>query len=207
MYRLFCNNKMLFSINFSEKLVNDSIDMEAMSKQLLENTIDRIRKWLDEGTENICLDDVNNDVLAASIKSIFRFAPAAGGVVLTKGGVVAIERNGIPDLPKGHIEKGERPDKAALREVREETAVSGLEIIRQLPSSNHCYMLDGQWVLKNTSWFLMKTDDEFKPTPQQEEGISRVYLLNRDNVEDFFDRTFVSLKDALKEEVLESLGL
>lgn len=206
MYRLFCNNKTLECINFFEQCIDVETDESLYSSQVFENTLDKIKKWLEEGDENLVIDDVENNILSAVIKKIFRFAPAAGGVVVVDNSVVAIERNGIPDLPKGHIERGESPDAAALREVREETAISNLTIIRQLPSTHHCYMLNGQWTLKQTSWFLMKTNNDFKPKPQTEEGITKVFLLNKDNVNDFLEKTFVSLKITLGEEILKIIN-
>ncbi len=205
MYRLFCNNKTLVCRNFFEQSLDADINDSVYSTQVFENTFDMVKKWLDEGDENLEINDVENDILAAVIKKIFRFAPAAGGLVLINNGIAAIERNGIPDLPKGHIEKNESPDEAALREVREETALSNLSIIKQLPSTFHCYLLNNQWTLKKTSWFLMKSEDEFRPKPQEEEGISKVYLLNKDNVNEFLQKTYSSIRLSLENEILSIL--
>ena len=203
MYRLFCNNKTLICRNFFEQYLDVNVNDDVYSTQAFDNTFDRVKKWLDESDENIEINDVDNDILAAVIKKLFRFAPAAGGLVLINNAIAAIERNGIPDLPKGHIEKNESPDEAALREVREETALSNLSIIKQLPSTFHCYLLNNQWTLKKTSWFLMKSDDEFKPKPQEEEGISKVYLLNKDNVNEFLQKTYSSIRLSLENEILD----
>ncbi len=203
MYRLFCNNKTLVCRNFFEQYLDVNVNDDVYSTQAFDNTFDRVKKWLEESDENIEINDVDNDILAAVIKKIFRFAPAAGGLVLINNAIAAIERNGIPDLPKGHIEKNESPDEAALREVREETALSNLSIIKQLPSTFHCYLLNNQWTLKKTSWFLMKSDDEFKPKPQEEEGISKVYLLNKDNVNEFLQKTYSSIRLSLENEILD----
>ena len=205
MYRLFCNNKTLVCRNFFEQSLDADINDSVYSTQVFENTFNRLKKWLDESDENLEINDVDNDILAAVIKKIFRFAPAAGGLVLINNGIAAIERNGIPDLPKGHIEKNESPDEAALREVREETALSNLSIIKQLPSTFHCYLLNSQWTLKKTSWFLMKSEDEFRPKPQEEEGISKVYLLNKDNVNEFLQKTYSSIRLSLENEILSIL--
>ncbi len=205
MYRLFCNNKTLVCRNFFEQSLDADINDSVYSTQVFENTFDRVKKWLDESDENLEINDADNDVLAAVIKKIFRFAPAAGGLVLINNAIAAIERNGIPDLPKGHIEKNESPDEAALREVREETALSNLSIIKQLPSTFHCYLLNNQWTLKKTSWFLMKSDDEFQPKPQEEEGISKVYLLNKNNVNEFLQKTYSSIRLSLENEILSIL--
>ena len=203
MYRLFCNNKTLICRNFFEQYLDVNLNDDVYSTQAFDNTFDRVKKWLEESDENIEINDVDNDILAAVIKKIFRFAPAAGGLVFINNAIAAIERNGIPDLPKGHIEKNESPDEAALREVREETALSNLSIIKQLPSTFHCYLLNNQWTLKKTSWFLMKSDDEFKPKPQEEEGISKVYLLNKDNVNEFLQKTYSSIRLSLENEILD----
>ena len=203
MYRLFCNNKMLVCINFFEHFLDADIDKSKLPSQLFENTLDKIKNWLENSEENLYIDDIDNDILAAVFKEIFHFAPAAGGVVLINNSIAAIERNGKVDLPKGHIEKNEQTDIAAMREVNEETAISNLSIIKQLPSSHHCYLLNNQWTLKKTSWFLMKSDDEFNPKPQEEEGISKVFLLNKDNVNYFLENTYPSIRLALEKDILD----
>lgn len=196
---------MLVCRNFSESTLEEPVNNDVIGTQMFENTRDIIERWLVENDKNLFIDDVDDDVLAAAIKSIFRQAPAAGGVVTFNGSILAIERNGRPDLPKGHIEKGESPDVAAIREVNEETSIKNLKIIKRLPSTYHCYLLDGQWTMKKTSWFLMSTDDEFKPKPQTEEGISNVYLVNKDNVNEFLEKTFISLRVTLEEEMLQCI--
>lgn len=191
MYRLFCNNRMLSANNFCEKLL--SVDNKCVKN--CDDLVAKIKNWLeDETMENLDLGDVNGENLAFAIKNMFRQAPAAGGVVIIDNQFVAIERNGIPDLPKGHIEKGESLEVAALREVEEETGITNLEIIKELPATWHCYLLDNQWTIKKTSWYLMKTDSGMKNIPQTEEGISKVYLVDKQGVNDFVKNTFASLK-------------
>ncbi len=191
MYRLFCNNRMLSANNFCENLL--SVDNKCVKN--CDDLVAKIKNWLeDETMENLDLGDVDGENLAFAIKNMFRQAPAAGGVVIIDNQFVAIERNGIPDLPKGHIEKGEGPEVAALREVEEETGITNLEIIKELPATWHCYLLDNQWTIKKTSWYLMKTDSGMKNIPQTEEGISKVYLVDKQGVNDFAKNTFASLK-------------
>ena len=191
MYRLFCNNRMLSANNFCENLL--SVDNKCVKN--CDDLVSKITSWLDdESLENLDLGDVDDENLAFAIKKIFRQAPAAGGVVIIDNQFVAIERNGIPDLPKGHIEKGETPEAAALREVEEETGITNLEIIKELPSTWHCYILDNQWTIKKTSWFLMQTKSGMKSIPQTEEGITKVYLVDKQGLADFEKKTFASLK-------------
>jgi len=191
MYRFFCNNRVLLTNNFSENLL--SHDNKCVRN--VDYLIEKIKNWLENTTlESLDLGDANGDDLALAVKSVFRQAPAAGGVVLIDNQFVAIERNGIPDLPKGHIEKGEYPEKAAVREVEEETGITNLEIVKELTSTWHCYIVDNKWVMKKTSWFLMKTNSGMKNIPQTEEGISRVYLVDKEHVAEFEKNTFASLR-------------
>ena len=199
MYRLFCNNRTLTANNFCEKML--AVDNKCVKN--CDDLVSKIRRWLDdEASDNLDLGDIDGANLACAIKIVFRQAPAAGGVVAVDNQFVAIERNGIPDLPKGHIERGESPEVAALREVEEETGIIDLEIIKELPSTWHCYLLDNQWTIKKTSWFLMQTKSGMKSIPQTEEGITKVYLVDKQGVADFGNRTFASLKTLVPEIVL-----
>ena len=200
MYRLFCNNRKLTANNFCEDLL--SLDNKCVKN--CDDLVAKIRLWLeDETVGNLDLGDVDGEDLAFAIKNIFRQAPAAGGVVIIDNKFVAIERNGIPDLPKGHIEKGESPEVAALREVEEETGITDLEIIKELPATRHCYLLNNQWTIKKTSWYLMKTASGMKNIPQTEEGISKVYLVDKKGVNEFEKNTFESLKTLVPKIIIE----
>ena len=200
MYRLFCNNRKLTANNFYEDLL--SLDNKCVKN--CDDLVAKIRLWLeDETVGNLDLGDVDGEDLAFAIKNIFRQAPAAGGVVIIDNKFVAIERNGIPDLPKGHIEKGESPEVAALREVEEETGITDLEIIKELPATRHCYLLNNQWTIKKTSWYLMKTASGMKNIPQTEEGISKVYLVDKKGVNEFEKNTFESLKTLVPKIIIE----
>ena len=200
MYRLFCNNRKLTANNFCEDLL--SLDNKCVKN--CDDLVAKIRLWLeDETVGNLDLGDVDGEDLAIAIKNIFRQAPAAGGVVIIDNKFVAIERNGIPDLPKGHIEKGESPEVAALREVEEETGITDLEITQELPATWHCYLLDNQWTIKKTNWYLMKTASGMKNIPQTEEGISKVYLVDKKGVNEFEKNTFESLKTLVPKIIIE----
>ncbi|WP_287370956.1 NUDIX hydrolase [Oceanithermus sp.] len=90
-----------------------------------------------------------------------RFEHSAGGVLLDEACRVLLIRTtnlkGEPvwTLPKGLIEPGERPEDAALREVREETGYAA-EIVRPLEPSTYWFVREGQKVKKRVDWFLMR---------------------------------------------------
>src|SRR3989344_9072207 len=54
----------------------------------------------------------------------------AGGVVLNDEGLVLVvnSRGNSWSLPKGHLEKGESPLEAAVREIKEESGVTELDL-------------------------------------------------------------------------------
>ena len=136
MYKIFYEQRALVFPNIEEK----DLDLDATSTQLESYEVEKIhnflRQWLVVNlTEDVTIDGISPDVLSAALCRTFVLAPAAGGVVLSDGCFAAIQRHGIPDLPKGHVEEGEEVSTAALREVEEETGLTGLSIVRQLPSS------------------------------------------------------------------------
>lgn len=165
------------------------------------------RQWLVANiTEDVTIDGISPEVLSAALNRTFRLTPAAGGVVLADGQFAAIRRHGIPDLPKGHVEEGEDAHAAALREVEEETGMQGLQIVRQLPTSWHCYLYEDEWRLKPTYWFLMSTDDPTHLIPQTDEDITEVTFLGSYDLEWFLENTYRSIADTLGEELKTESG-
>ena len=67
------------------------------------------------------------DELYYALRRVTSYVPAAGGIVQNEHReVLFIFRKGKWDLPKGKMEKAERPEVAAIREVEEECGVTGL---------------------------------------------------------------------------------
>lgn len=58
-------------------------------------------------------------------------------------------------LPKGHIEAGETPEEAALREVAEETGIQS-EILRELGVIDFWFMAGGKRIHKTVHHYLFK---------------------------------------------------
>ncbi len=140
------------------------------------------------------------ELLLDYFSSMFRIIEAAGGLVKNeKGEWLFIFRNGKWDLPKGKIEKGEAVKTAAVREVEEECGISGLSILKELPSTYHTYFLEEKNILKRTYWFEMLCKDTSQLVPQTEEGITDVKWIPSTHLKPVYDNTFGSIKEVLKE--------
>jgi 8-oxo-dGTP pyrophosphatase MutT (NUDIX family) len=60
-------------------------------------------------------------------------------------------------LPKGHIEPGESAEQAAVREVAEETGITG-RIIGRLGTIDFWFMADGRRVHKTVHHYLLRAE-------------------------------------------------
>jgi len=74
-------------------------------------------------------------------------------------------------FPKGHLEVGEEPAAAALREVKEETGLSDLSIRGEIETIDWFFRFRGQLIHKVCHFFLMETA-EATTCPQHAEGIT-----------------------------------
>jgi 8-oxo-dGTP pyrophosphatase MutT (NUDIX family) len=136
----------------------------------------------------------------ASFNSHFKTIEAAGGLVQNEvGDWLFIHRNGMWDLPKGKLEKGESIEECAVREVAEECGIVEPTIIRPLSTTFHTYILKGQRILKPTYWFLMKSADTSKLIPQTEEGITEVKWIATKEAIELGKESFGSIRAVVKE--------
>jgi ADP-ribose pyrophosphatase YjhB (NUDIX family) len=89
---------------------------------------------------------------------------SAGGLVVDLAGDVPrgaligrTDRHGrlLWSLPKGHIEAGETAEQAAVREVEEETGISG-EILAQLGTIDFWFVAEGRRIHKTVQHYLLR---------------------------------------------------
>lgn len=202
MYKIFQENRALIFPNIEPeqlKFAPNGNKCESYDAQLL---CDFLSEWLcdTEQTDTI-IQDITPEDVSAALQQMFKMAPAAGGIVTNEGLCLTIERKGIPDLPKGHIEAGEGPETAAIREVEEETGIGGLEITRALPSTWHVYLRNEVWELKQTYWYEMQSKNPNNTKPQTEEGITAVKWIEKDGINGFLSQTFRSISEILGKEL------
>lgn len=94
---------------------------------------------------------------------------SAGGLVVRGSEVLLISTAGGRrwQLPKGHLEPGEQPAEAAVREVREETGVSG-RVVAPLPGIDYTFIERGlRRIQKHVDYFLLEyesgSETDFDP--------------------------------------------
>ena len=121
-------------------------------------------------------------------KARARIERSSGGVVVRRidGSVHLLlikDPYGKWGLPKGHVEGGESPEQAAVREVGEETGLDRLELGPSLGTIDWYFRLKGDLVHKFCEYFLMasRTGDA---RPGVDEGITEcVWLPVREAIE------------------------
>ena len=131
--------------------------------------------------------------------SEFEYVEAAGGVVADDGGkVLMIFRRGRWDLPKGHIDAGEDAPTAAVREVEEETGVSGLKFAGELCNTLHAYNVYGKWEIKRTYWFAFSTTSS-ATTAQTEEDIESAVWCSEAEVDSNLNSSYPTIREVIYE--------
>lgn len=89
-------------------------------------------------------------------KTPIEYHHSAGGLVRLEGKILLIStRQGRRwQLPKGHLEAGETPEMAAIREIQEETGVTG-RIIYSLPHVRYAFVERGRRIRKRVDYYLL----------------------------------------------------
>jgi 8-oxo-dGTP pyrophosphatase MutT (NUDIX family) len=103
---------------------------------------------------------------------------AAGGIVVHDGRVLVLyrPRGGEVRLPKGHIEPGEEPHEAALRETREESGYTDLVLKADLGVQVVEFNHDGRHVVRNERYFLMALAGDLDSPAGGEEQFEPAWL-------------------------------
>ena len=198
MYKVFFNDRtVFFGDDFSRAFVkhkglfykyNNFIELNE-----LVSLFDSLHK-----INNLYILHENILMVFEEFKACFHVIEAGGGIVLNdKGEFLVIYRNGVWDLPKGKLEKGEDFQTAALREVEEEAGLHGLKILDPLSSTYHTYHLKGKRILKKTKWFVMQYSGSTDPVLQAEEGISDYRWASPGNTGFIRENTYASILDVL----------
>jgi 8-oxo-dGTP pyrophosphatase MutT (NUDIX family) len=96
---------------------------------------------------------------------------AAGGVVVDGDRVLVLRRPSRDEvrLPKGHMEKGEPARETALREVREESGYTDLEVLADLGLQKVEFDYKGAHVVRDERYFLICLHSAKQATREEKE--------------------------------------
>jgi 8-oxo-dGTP pyrophosphatase MutT (NUDIX family) len=102
---------------------------------------------------------------------VFRMAPGSDGSVARPLFLLIRDSYRNWGFPKGHVEQGELPEAAALREVGEETGLRELSLRGRVETIDWFFRFRGRLIHKVCHFFLMETD-QAETSPQRAEGIT-----------------------------------
>lgn len=190
MYKVFVGDKPIIlttivaqETHFKNYLL-DTVNIGKVIKELSNTDLEEVR----------LIHKKEEKLLCKFLKKLPNVVAGGGKVYNEKGEILFIYRNDKWDLPKGKIEKKETIEETSIREVEEETGVTGLEIIKPLQTTYHIFKRNGKHKIKVTYWFEMKTSFNGKLFPQENEGITKVQWLNKNQVEKALENSYANIK-------------
>lgn len=213
---IFLNDRVIkFTDSHPDRVLPGDLVAEFQSKEMLQHTWEDFQRY--EKYQNLLIvepgfREAETSFAFKSFLSMFKLLQAAGGLVKNeRGEFLFIHRFGFWDLPKGKIDKKdiEGPGhtnlddtsacNAAIREVKEETGLKSVVVLRELPSTWHIYTIKERWILKRTRWFEMEADASQKLNPQTSEGIFLVKWTHPKGIHCILPHTYASIRELLLE--------
>jgi len=151
--------------------------------------------------ENVFISGENLQTMLDEFSCMYRLIEASGGLVENKNGeLLFIFRYGRWDLPKGKLEKNEKVEDAALREVSEETGISNLKLTGHIVNTYHTYRIGNEVVLKKTYWYKMSYSGNEQLIPQQSEDISIAKWFPKNHLDEIISNTYDTIREVLNSE-------
>jgi 8-oxo-dGTP pyrophosphatase MutT (NUDIX family) len=179
-------------------ILTTKVEEETDFKNYLLSTVNIgkvIKELKDDKLASIRLIDADKEVLLKKFLKLLPNVVAGGGKVYNdEGKVLFIYRNNKWDLPKGKVEGKETIDYTAIREVEEETGISGLKITKPLEMTYHIFKRNGKHRIKVTYWFEMRTSYDGKLIPQVKEGITKVEWLDDTQMKRAMTNSYANIK-------------
>ena len=199
--RIYFGDKPVILCNEIDKEINeilhhpDAVFVDEISPRAIKSMLHEIKK-VEFHAGVIWNEDL--DKLKTTFFKNFTLIEAAGGIVQNdKKEMLFILRLGKWDLPKGKIEKGEKMEESALREVTEETGVKGLSLKKKIGETYHVYDQFGKHFLKTSHWFYMTCSSGQELIPQVEEHITEIKWVKTIDIKEPMKNTYPSIKNIL----------
>jgi len=173
----------------------DAVFVDEISPRAIKSMLHEIKK--DEFHAGVIWNS-ELDKLKETFFKNFKVIEAAGGIVQNdKKEILFIHRLGKWDLPKGKIEKDEKEEACALREVTEETGVKDLHLKKKVGETYHVYDEFGKNILKISHWYHMTCSSKQELLPQTEEHITEIKWVKTLDIKEPIKNTYPSIKDIL----------
>ncbi len=200
MYKIYINETPIHLLPISAFSEGNDLNLSLIysgRKRNLFQYIDTLEKT--NNYESIRLHAPDPEQLATDFFSLFKVVEAGGGVVENENGkILAIYRRGFWDLPKGKLDPGETSEQASVREVEEETGISGIVRGSFLRRTYHTFRgVEGKRILKATTWYKMEAPDQ-ETLPQKEEDIEKAVFMDARALLETTEPIYENIKDVLE---------
>jgi 8-oxo-dGTP pyrophosphatase MutT (NUDIX family) len=190
MYKIFVGNKPIVlttALETETDFKNFMIDAVNINKVLAKLKKDKYN--------SVRIVGVDKEVLLKKFLALLPNVIAGGGKVYNpKNEILFIFRNGKWDLPKGKAEAKETINQTALREVEEETGITGLSITKPLEITYHIFKRNERHYIKVTYWFQMYSEYEGILVPQEKEGITKVKWIPETKLKKVLKNSYSNIK-------------
>jgi len=199
-YRIFFGNRYIdfLSVKDIQSQLKSNTIVYCKNKKSFDKVYQEFKK--DQNISFLEIHTENDKALFRHFAKQYKRIKATGGLVFNdKNEILIIKRNGVWDLPKGKLEKGEKRKEAALREVREECGIHNLAIVSKIGKTYHTYNIADMPVLKLTYWYKMNAQKAGETVPQTEEGITEIKWVNRIELSEIIKKTWPNLKCIMEE--------
>jgi len=200
--KIFFNNKPLFLCDSIDETVqpflhhDDAIYIDELNAHTIKTMIHEMQQ--PTVLAGIFLhDDLKK--LKADFQKKFSLIKAAGGLVKNEENkILMIFRRGKWDLPKGKLDRNEKIEECALREVEEETGLRNVKLISPLTITYHTYHEGTKHILKESHWFTMSVTGEQKLIPQVEEDIFEIKWIEQNDIHLYLLKSFPLISDIME---------
>ncbi|WP_423149478.1 NUDIX hydrolase [Rubrolithibacter danxiaensis] len=195
MYRIYINEAVL--------IITDFIPEQLGNYQLIENQKFHFFTFYNDVKKND--HPATFVLLTEDAKHVFKQLKKSVTIIKAAGGLVRNEENkylfifrrGKWDLPKGKIDEGEKTKKAAVREVEEECGIRVDKVEGKLCKTWHVYEQQSHIILKKTTWYKMKAENQADLVPQTEEEITEAKWLALGDLEPVKQNTYPLIADLI----------
>lgn len=187
-------------VYFGRKLIifSEKTEKNIRGTVITDKPSEALEKISGKDVTSVVITSPNPEKAFSEVFQRFKSVRAGGGVVInSRKELLLIFRRNFWDLPKGHLDARETIEECALREVKEETGISGLRILEKAGISYHVYTFDNKNILKETYWFLMSYHGEEELLPQTDEDIQKAEWIKIAALPGYLPKMYSSLQDML----------